>query len=62
MQEGMNKVLISQQKETLQKLVEKPVMLEGKNVRHKCRDPESREVEWFSDSISNISKQNAKEV
>ena len=30
MQEGMNKVLISQQKETLQKLVEKPVMLEGK--------------------------------
>ena len=55
-QEGRHKILISQQKDILPKLLETPSLLEGKRVKHKCRDPETREVEWFAGNVLRISK------
>ena len=52
--ESRNK-LISQQEEVLPKLSESPDLLVGKPIKNKCRDPDSREVEWFSGKVLNIS-------
>ena len=56
-EEGRLKILISQQKNLLPKLIDNPILLEGKQVRHKCRDPETNVIEWLSGQVLKISKQ-----
>ena len=57
-EENRQKVIISQQKEMLPKLVEHPETLVGKTFKHKCKDPESNTIEWFAGKVLSIYQNN----
>jgi len=57
-EENRQKVIISQQKEMLQKFVEHPETLVGKTFKHKCKDPESNTIEWFAGKVLPIYQNN----
>ncbi|MES9884866.1 MAG: hypothetical protein ABW185_28810 [Sedimenticola sp.] len=61
-EEGRTKIIISQQKNQLPLFIKNPSLLEGKSVKHKCRDPESREIEWYSGVVLHTSKHNANPI
>ena len=55
-EEGRKKNIILQQKNLLPTFLENPHSLEGKSVKHKCRDPETRVIEWFAGTVVKVFK------
>ena len=55
-EEGRKKIIILQQKNLLPTFLENPHSLEGKSVKHKCRDPETRVIEWFAGTVVKVFK------
>ena len=45
--EGRNKIKVQQQSDLLPLFIERPSLLVGKKVKHKCREENSREVSWY---------------
>lgn len=57
-EENRKKILITQQKDLLPNFLSNPNTLVGKRVKHKCRDPVTKIVEWFTGTVKNIQCQN----
>ena len=55
-EEGRKKILFCSKKNLLPTFFESPHLLEGKSVKHKCRDPETRVIEWFAGTVVKVFK------
>jgi DNA-directed RNA polymerase subunit H (RpoH/RPB5) len=53
-EDNRKEVLISQQKQLLPTFKADPDKLVGKKIKHKCRDPVSKTVEWFKGEVVEI--------
>lgn len=52
--EGRNKIRVQQQAVLLPQVTNDPNLLVGKRFKHKCRDPETREISWYPGQVKNI--------